>query len=168
MATSFAQELYQGVKDGGASFACYLPDSRLYGTEVLLEQDPDIRTVVCAREDEGIAIAVGAGLAGELPVALMEASGVGYSGLILARARSQRGPLVVVFSHVRALGERFDYHAASRETGEGVLTGLHIPYVVVRSVDEARETVIHAMQTAEGQRTVVGIGIPGRLLGEVT
>ena len=98
-----------GLKAGGVTFSVSLPDSVLFGVEELLAQDPEVRSIVCAREDEGIAIAAGAALAGEVAVALMEGSGVGLSGLILARAKLQRTPLLVVFSHVMAMGDRFDY-----------------------------------------------------------
>jgi hypothetical protein len=64
-----------------------------FPVERLLNADPDVQTVVCAREDEGIAIAVGAWLGGRTAVALMEGSGIGYSGLILARAQLQRTPI---------------------------------------------------------------------------
>lgn len=165
---TLADELYGGLRDGGVTFASYLPDSRLYAVERLLETDPDVRTVVCAREDEGIAIAVGAALAGETPVALMEASGVGYAGLILTRARLQRSPLLLVFSRTRVLAEPWDYHAASREVGEGVLSGLGIPYQVLTRLDAVRETVAAALTTVRGQKTVIGIGVPGRLVGEVS
>ena len=96
---------------GGADLAVYLPDSVLYRTMWLLEADPAIDSVVCSREDEGVAIAVGASLAGRLPVALMEGSGLGYCGLILARAAIHRTSLVIIASHSPMLGERFDFHA---------------------------------------------------------
>ena len=81
-----AVELYLGLKAGGVDFAVYLPDGTLPPVERLLRADPDIQTVQCAREDEGIAMAAGAYLGGKLPVALMEGSGLGYAALILSRS----------------------------------------------------------------------------------
>ncbi len=129
-----------------------------------LEQDSPIQTIVCSREDEGAAIACGASLAGGLPVVLMEGSGVGYCGLILARAQVQRSGFLLVASHSPALGERHDYHAASRVVGAGVLGGLGIPYVVPRNGDELVEVVGEALETVRGQRSVVGILIPPSVL----
>lgn len=156
-----AANLFAGLKKGGVTFSVSLPDSVLSGLMGLLADDPDIRSIVCAREDEGIAIAAGAALAGEVPVAVMEASGVGLSGLILTRARLQRTTMLVIFSHVLSMGDRFDYHAASRVVGEGVLSGLGIPYEVARDEGEVGRLAEQLLTTARGQKTIVGLGIPG-------
>jgi sulfopyruvate decarboxylase TPP-binding subunit len=161
-----ALALYQGLKAGGIDFAVYLPDSTLPPVERLLRADPDVQTVPCAREDEGIAIAAGAYLAGKLPVALMEGSGIGYAALILARAQVQRTPVLVVASRNRVLDEPYDYHAASRMVGEGVLGGLGIPYLVV---DDARRLALLAEKaaiTVRGQRTCVGLLLPNYVIHE--
>ena len=152
-----ATQLYLGLKDGGIDFAVYLPDSTLPPVERLLRDDPDIQTVVCAREDEGIAMAAGAWLAGKTPVALMEGSGVGYAGLILARAQLQRTPLLLVASHTRVLDEAYDFHGASRLVGEGVLQGLGIPYLIVNDAAQLRTIAAKAVTTVKGQRSCVGI-----------
>jgi sulfopyruvate decarboxylase TPP-binding subunit len=160
---SAAQAIYDGLKTGGVTFAVYLPDSVLYGTERLLEEDPEIRTVVCAREDEGVAIATGAALAGEVAVVLMEGSGMGLCGLILARARSQRTPLLIVFSHDRTRGDRFDYHLSSRVAGEGTCIGLGIPYEKATGAEQLGSIVGELLATAQGQKTVVALAVPGSM-----
>ncbi|MEU6658931.1 hypothetical protein [Streptomyces sp. NPDC046821] len=63
---------------------------------------------------------------------LTEASGLGLSGLILARAIVRRTPVLILAGHNEALGERHDYTAAVRRVSEPVLRGLDIPCVVVR------------------------------------
>jgi sulfopyruvate decarboxylase TPP-binding subunit len=154
----------ESLAAGGVTLAVYLPDSVLTGVTRALEQDPRIATMVCTREDEGAAIASGSALAGGVPVVLMEGSGVGYCGLILARAQVQRSGFLLIASHSPALGERHDYHAASRVVGAAVLGGLGIPYVVPRSGDELVDVVGEAIETVRGQRTVVGILVPPSLL----
>jgi sulfopyruvate decarboxylase subunit alpha len=144
----------------GVSLAVYLPDSVLLPLTAELEAEPTIQTMVCSREDEGMAIAAGASLAGGLPVVLMEGSGVGFGGLILARSQVQRSGFLVVASHSPALGERFDYHAASRMVGAGVFDGLRIPYVIAGTADELLVAVERGLETVVGQRSVVGILIP--------
>src|SRR5579859_6969019 len=112
--TTAAGELHKALREGGVDFAVYLPDSVLDEVEQLLEDDHEIQTVVCAREDEGIAIAQGAYLGGKTPVVLMEGSGLGLSGLVLARGLLQRTPVLLIAGHTRGPGERFDYHGATR------------------------------------------------------
>jgi sulfopyruvate decarboxylase TPP-binding subunit len=160
---STAQQIYDGLKAGGVTFAVYLPDSVLYGTERLLELDPEVTTVVCSREDEGVAIATGAALAGEVAVVLMEGSGMGLCGLILARAQSQRTPLLVVFSHDRSRGDRFDYHVSSRLAGEGTCIGLGIPYEKASTHDDIATTVESLLTTSRGQKTIVALAVPGAM-----
>jgi sulfopyruvate decarboxylase TPP-binding subunit len=159
-----ATRVVERMAAAGVTLAIYLPDSVLTDVTRTLEQDPRIPTIVCTREDEGAAIAAGAALGGGLPVVLMEGSGVGYCGLILARAQVQRSGFLVIASHSPALGERHDYHAASRVVGAAVFGGLGIPYVVPRSADELVDTVGEALVTVRGQRAVVGILVPPSVL----
>ena len=149
--------LYEGLKAGGADFAVYLPDSVLIKVVPVLAADPAIQTFACAREDEGIAMAAGAWLGGKLPVAIMEGSGVGYSGLALARAKLQRTPMLLLASHTLALGEPYDYHGASCLSAEGVLRGLGIPYVLIHDVAQIRTAAEQALITVRGQKSIVAL-----------
>jgi len=159
-----AVELYLGLKAGGVDFAVYLPDGTLPPVERLVRADPEIQTVQCAREDEGIAMAAGAYLGGKMPAALMEGSGLGYAGLILARIQLQRTPVLLIASRNRVLDEPFDYHGATRKTGEGVLRGLDIPYLVVTDPSQLRVIVEKAALTVWGQRSCVGLFIPNYVI----
>jgi sulfopyruvate decarboxylase TPP-binding subunit len=159
-----ARAFYDALRSGGVDFAVYLPDSLLDPIECLLEDDPGVQTVVCSREDEGIAIAQGAYLGGKLPVALMEGSGLGLSGLVLARGILQRTPLLLIASHIRALGERFDYHGATRLVGEATLAGLNIPSIVLSDAAQIPLVVREALLTIKGQRVPVGIFVPRHIM----
>ena len=159
-----ARAFHQALRAGGLDFAAYLPDSLLDPIEQLLEADPAVQTVVCSREDEGIAMAMGAYLGGRLPVALMEGSGLGLSGLILARGLLMRTPLLLVGSHTRALGGRFDYHGATRLVGEATLTGLGIPTVVLDDPRQIGTLVREALLTVRGQRVPVGLLVTRHLM----
>jgi sulfopyruvate decarboxylase TPP-binding subunit len=161
-----ARELYRGLKAGGIDFAVYLPDSTLPPVERLLRADPEVQTVQCAREDEGIAIAAGAFLGGKTPVALMESSGLGYAALILARIQVQRTPVLLIASRNRVLDEPYDYHAASRMVGEGVLGGLGIPFIVPDDPARLATLVEKAAVTMRGQRSCVGLLIPNFVVHE--
>jgi len=148
------------IERAGIRFVVYLPDSTLWQVPKLLAAVPDMELVPCAREDEGIAIAAGAFLCGNLGVALMEGSGIGLAGLILARMQLQRTPVLLIASHNRALGEAHDYHGATCLAGQGVLEGLRIPSVVVTTSGVLGTMVEQAAVTAAGQRTVVGVHVP--------
>jgi sulfopyruvate decarboxylase subunit alpha len=155
-----AGELYRGLRKAGVDFAVHIPDSVLSGVSACFEADAAVQTLVCAREDEGIAIAVGAYLAGRVPVAMMEGSGIGYSALVLARAQIQRTPVLLLVGHGAVLGERFDFHGATRMASAGVLSGLGIPHLLVDSADKAALYAEQAAITAAGQKTCVALVIP--------
>jgi sulfopyruvate decarboxylase TPP-binding subunit len=151
--------------EGGVSLAVQLPDSVLYATVQAIEADRRIKTVLCSREDEGVAIAAGASVGGMLPIVLMEGSGLGYCGLILARARLMRAGMLLIASHSPMLGEAHDFHAASRIVGAAVLDGLHIPYAIPRSSDELVWLVGQSLTTVRGQRDICALLVPPSLGG---
>jgi sulfopyruvate decarboxylase TPP-binding subunit len=155
-----ADAVHAALRAGGVNFAVSLPDSVLHPIDRRLAADPAVQSFVCSREDEGVAMAVGAYLGGKVPVALMEGSGVGYCGLVLARAQIQRTPLLLLVSHNGALGEAFDFHGASRAAAEGMLRGLAIPHVVLTDRAQAPGLVAQALITVLGQKTVVGLLVP--------
>ena len=155
-----AHGVHAGLKAGGVNFAVSIPCSTLNPVQALLRDDPDVQFIVPSREDEGVAMAVGAYLGGKTPVALMEGSGIGYCGLILARAQIQRTPLLLLIGHNRILGERMDYHAATRLVGAGVLEGLGIPHMIVDDRARTAEIVEQAAVTVVGQKSIVGLLFP--------
>jgi sulfopyruvate decarboxylase TPP-binding subunit len=160
------EAFHDGFRAAGIDFAVFLPDSVLDGLEQLIQERGEIRLYQCSREDEGIAMAMGAYLVGRRPVVLMEGSGLGLSALILARGLAQRTPTLLVGGHSSTLGERFDYHAATRLVAEPVLQALGIPYQVLLDPGQIRTVVVEAQRTVEGQKVPVGILVPPFVLRE--
>jgi sulfopyruvate decarboxylase subunit alpha len=158
--------IHRALGEAGISFAAYLPDTLNHPLVRRLEADPSFLCVGCTREDEGVAIAMGAFLGGRWPVLLTEGSGLGLSGLILARGIVQRSPLLILASHNSALGERHDYHAATRRVTEPLLAALHIPFVVVRDGREVPLLIREAQLTVRGERRPVALLFPRHSLHE--
>jgi sulfopyruvate decarboxylase TPP-binding subunit len=159
-----ADGLHAGLAAGGVGHYIYLPDSVMNPLNVRAERDPAMATYVCAREDEGVAMAAGLFLAGKRSVVTMEASGLGYSGLILARCAIQRTPVFVIASHGGGLGELYDYHGATIAAGRGAVRGLGIESTVLRPDDDWGEVVRLALDTVHGQRAHVVLFVPPYLL----
>ena len=132
-----ASALLRGALRAGVEACVYLPDSCLTSTIRAFQGEPRIQAIPCAREDEGVAIAVGLHLGGRKAICFMEASGIGYSGLILARAHVQRTPVVIVASHSGGEGEPYDYHGATTVVAERIFSGLGLP---CRSCDQRQPT----------------------------
>lgn len=156
--------MHRALRDADVSFAAYLPDTLNYPLARLLEADPDVICVNCSREDEGVAMAMGAFLGGRWPVLLTEGSGLGLSGLILARGIVQRTPLLILASHNSALGERHDYIAATRRVTEPLLAALNIPYVIAMSGEQVPLLIREAQLTVRGDRRPVAVLFPRHTL----
>jgi sulfopyruvate decarboxylase TPP-binding subunit len=159
-ADEVAASLLRGALRAGVDSCIYLPDSCLTSGIRAFQNSGMIAMVPCSREDEGVAIAVGLELGGRTAVCMMEASGIGYSALIMARAQAQRTPVIIVASHTAGAGEPYDYHSATALLSEGVFSGLGIPYEVARDPDSLEALMYRVVQTARGQRTSFGLLIP--------
>ena len=164
---SVAPVICTALKDAGVDFAIFLPDSLLYPIERLLIDDPEVETYQCSREDEGISMAIGASLAGRRSVVMMEGSGIGLSGLALARGILQRNGMMLFVAHNTTFGEQYDYHGATRLVAEPILEALHIPYHVLLEVEDAPMIIREAQKTIEGQGTPVAILFPRHVIRRV-
>jgi sulfopyruvate decarboxylase TPP-binding subunit len=161
------ESFHEGFSAAGIDFAVFLPDSMLDGVEQLIIERGGIDTYQCSREDEGVAMAMGAFLVGKRPVALMEGSGIGMSALILARGIVQKTPTMLIISHNSALGERYDYHGATRLVAEPVLRALDIPHHVLFDSGDIRRVIVEAQATIEGQRLPFGVLVPSHVIREI-
>jgi sulfopyruvate decarboxylase TPP-binding subunit len=159
-ADEVSASLLRGAVRAGVDTCVYLPDSVLTPVVRAFQANQSITTISCAREDEGVAIAVGMELGGRNPVCMMEASGLGYSALIMARAQMQRSPVVIVASHTAGAGEPFDYHGATILLSEGMFKGLGIPYEIATETQPLDSLMYRVVQTARSQRTLFGLLIP--------
>lgn len=157
---------HAALREAGIDFAVHLPDTLNYPLIRALDADPDVISVSCSREDEGVAIAMGAYLGGHWPVLLTEGSGLGFSGLALARAVVQRTPLLIIASHNSALGERHDYAAATRRVTEPLLDALTIPYVIAMRGSDIPMLIREAQMTVYGDRRPVALLLPRHSLHE--
>ncbi|MFS8050174.1 thiamine pyrophosphate-binding protein [Rhizobium sp. BR 314] len=158
---------YAAIRKAGIDFAVHLPDTINYPLIRALDADPDVISINCSREDEAVAIAMGAYLGGHWPILLTEGSGLGLAGLALARAVVQRTPMLILASHNSALGERHDYGSATRRVTEPLLQALTIPYVVAMRGSDIPMLVREAQMTVQGDRRPVAILLPRHSMHEL-
>lgn len=156
--------IHAALRAAGISFAVHLPDTINYPLIQALDADPDFISVSCSREDEGVAMAMGAFLGGRWPVLLTEGSGLGFSALALARAVVQRTPMLILASHNSALGERHDYAAATRRVTEPLLDALAIPYVLAMSAGDIPMLIREVQMTVYGDKRPAAILLPRHAL----
>ncbi len=158
--------LYAGFVSAAIDFAVYMPDATMDGIEQMIVERREIEAYQCVREDEGIAMAMGAYMVGRRPVVLMEGSGIGLSAIILARSMLQRCPMLLVAGHCSTLGERYDYHGTTRMVVEPVLRALGVPYHVVMDPSQIRTVVVEGQRTVSGQKIPFAVLLPTHVIRE--
>jgi sulfopyruvate decarboxylase subunit alpha len=163
-ADEFPAAMLRGAARAKVDACVYLPDSCLTPAIRAFQAGGVIAMIPCAREDEGVAIAVGLELGGRTALCMMEASGIGLSALILARAQVQRTPVIIIASHSMRAGEPYDYHGATVLLSEGIFRGLGIPYEVAPDIAALEGLIVRVVETARGQRTSFGLLITPSIL----
>jgi len=162
-----AKIIHAALKEAGINFVSIVPDSFFREVNRLLLDDPDIRTVIATREDEGMAICAGAYLGGKNPCMVMEASGYGSGAGVLSRiCMVHHIPFLILSSHVAGLGEMYYFHSETRFLAEPILRGMAIPYFTVYRIEDAPVLIREAFLTVVGQRVPVAIMIPRHILFE--
>lgn len=164
----YRQEMIDAVYDGlltaGIDFVVFMPDATLDGVEQHIRERNQIAAYQCVREDEGIAIAMGAYMVGRRPAVLMEASGIGMSATILARSLLQRCPMMLIAGHCSSLGERYDYHGATRLVAEPVLKALNVPYAVAMDAGQIKTFIVEGQHTVNGQKWPFALLLPNHVI----
>jgi sulfopyruvate decarboxylase TPP-binding subunit len=159
-----AATFVDALKKNGIRLSVMLPDAVLHPMNELLLGDSQMRSIMCSREDEGIAIAMGASWGGLRSAITMEGSGIGLSVNIIGRAMLQRSPTLMIVSHNTVFGEKQSYHAATRTIVEPVLSTMRVPYYVLKTADEIPWAVKEILGTMDGQRIPVAICVPRHIL----
>jgi len=163
---SAGPRIYAALKKAGIDFIVYLPDGELYPVLEEAEYDPQMLTVACNREDEGIAIAGGAAHAGRKPAVLMEGTGVGFSGLIIAHEILSRVPMLILSSHSQEMGIRLPHNDIATMVNEPILRALNIHTVVLRHLEDAELYITESQRSARVLRQPAAVVIPPHVMAE--
>jgi sulfopyruvate decarboxylase TPP-binding subunit len=160
-----ARIIYSALREAGIDFFVYLPDSANYFIQRLAAADSQVTSVSITREDEGLAIAMGAFMGGRNPVLIIEASGLGLCPLAFAvLGHEQRMASLILYGHNFALGEVRDVHACTRWVAEPVLDALRLPNLTLMDVKDAPSLIKQAWRTVRGQMCSVAVSLPLHVL----
>ena len=159
-------QIYAALKDAGIDFVVYLPDGELYPIIEEAESDRDMPCVCCTREDEGISIAAGAAHAGRSPAILMEGTGIGFSGLVLAHEVLSRVPLLILASHSQEMGIRLPHNDVATMVNEPILKAMGLHTVVLRHLSDAELYLRESQRSARVLKQPVAVVIPPHVMAE--
>jgi sulfopyruvate decarboxylase subunit alpha len=141
-----SKAVYAGIKSAGIRFLTALPETWLVYLLQLADDDPEMRLVEVAKEEEAVGIAAGAYLAGTPNALLMQNHGfLGSINGIVSLAMLYRIPLVMLIAHRGHWGEPYPWHTQGGIVTEPVLRALGLPF------EYARDPLRVAAQIREAQ-----------------
>lgn len=167
LSVDYAHKIYTSLRAAGIDMVVYLPDSSNYLIQRFAADDTEMLNVSVTREDEGMAIAMGAFLGGKTPCLVMEASGFGLCPLAVAwLGIQQRMATLILTSHTDGLGEHTDYHVCTRYVSEPIFRAMGIPHYTLMDVADAPRLIKQAVMTVRGHVFPVAIQLPRHVLWE--
>lgn len=169
MRTARGTKLSELIYEAGITFITGVPDSEFRDLIAELEHSElDRKYVQATREDNAIALAVGAYLAGERPLIFMESSGIGNAIDALTSLATIYGiPLVLLIAWAGYKGRDIPHHNVIGKPLLPILTSLEIPTFEV-SLGGPPENIADAIKEAITcanvvKRPVAVLGIPKEL-----
>lgn len=170
--TPKGRTLSESIFETGITFITGVPDSEF---QVLIRElersEMNRRYVQATREDNAIALAVGAFLAGERPLIFMESAGIGTAiDALTSLATVYSIPLVLFIAWAGYKGRDHPHHNAIGISLESLLKALEIPAFDVELAgppEMIASTIQEAMNYAsELNKPVAVLGIPKELSDE--
>jgi sulfopyruvate decarboxylase subunit alpha len=129
-----SKAVYQGIKDTGVRSLSALPETWLVYLLQLASNDPEMRLIEVAKEEEAIGIAAGAYFAGEPHILLMQNHGflAAVNGIV-SLAQLYRVPLCMLIALRGHWGEPYPWHTRGGIVTEEVLRALQVPFEYART-----------------------------------
>jgi sulfopyruvate decarboxylase subunit alpha len=151
MAVSVAnsQVVYAALKSCGVRLMSALPETWLVHLIRMAEEDPEMKLVRLAKEEEGVGISAGAHFAGVKSAMLMQNHGflASVNGIV-SFAQLYRIPLLMIVSYRGHFGERDPWQTQGGGATEPVLRALNIPYTFLDSPATSEKKIAEAQTWA--------------------
>ncbi len=145
-----ARQIAEGLASAKVEVAAYVPDTWVGRLVDELGRTPAVMLVAACREEEAVAIACGANLAGRRGAVLMQNVGLFNSGGILASlVELYRVPLFLLVSYRGDYRDPLFYHAPKGRHTEPVLRALGIPYALADRRADLGQQVRRGVEYAE-------------------
>src|SRR5580704_1071928 len=142
--------IYQALKACDVRIVSALPETWLVHLIRMAEEDPEMKLVRLAKEEEGVGISAGAHLAGVKSAMLMQNHGflAAVNGIV-SFAQLYKIPLLMLISHRGTFGERDPWQTEGGRVTESVLRALNIPYDKLEHPETAARKIAWAQHLAE-------------------
>jgi len=141
--------IYEGIKAAGVRSLSALPETWLGLLLQRAEDDPEMRLVQVAKEEEAIGVAAGAWFAGVPHVLLMQNHGflAAINGIV-SLAQLYHLPLCMMIALRGHWGEPYPWHTRGGTVTEEVLRALSIPFAYAREPARVGKQIREALTYA--------------------
>ena len=146
---SGARRIVAGLEAAGVTLAASVPDTWIGKLMATVRESTKIRSVDAAREEEAVAIACGAALAGGRGAVLIQNAGLFNCGGVLAGlVNLYRIPCFFIVSY---RGDRRDpvyYHEPKGRVTEPTLSAWRLPYAIADRTVDLEGQVVRGVKSA--------------------
>src|ERR1700756_4023752 len=137
--------IFESLKECDIRLMSALPETWLVHLIRMAEEDPAMKLVRLAKEEEGVGISAGAHLAGVKSAMLMQNHGflASINGIVSC-AQLYRIPLLMLISFRGDFGERDPWQTEGGAVTEHLLRALRIPFSYLDQADNVRRQIAKA------------------------
>ena len=165
MPANWSEEVHRIMQEQNVGQVAYVPDTGLKHVIELVVADKKMRAVPLTTEEEGVALATGAWLAGQRSVLLLQSSGVGNCINMLGMAIECRIPLLMLVTMRGQWGEFNPRQMPMAQATASVLTAMGVIVQPVERADDVAETFAAAGRLAFNTNRVVAVQVAQRVVG---
>ena len=144
-----SRAIYDSLRQCGVRMMSALPETWLVHLIRMAEEDPEMKLVRLAKEEEGVGIAAGAYFAGVKSAMLMQNHGflASINGIV-SLAHLYKLPLLMLISFRGSFGERDPWQTQGGNVTEPLLRALGIPYCYLDSAATIAKRISDAQTLA--------------------
>jgi len=159
--------IYESLKECDIRLVSALPETWLVHLVRLADEDPGMKLVRLAKEEEAVGISAGAHFAGVRSAMLMQNHGflASINGIV-SLAHLYKIPLLMLISYRGSIGERDPWQTQGGNVTEPVLRGLRIPYFFLDTAESVKKRIRQAQTLAESSLQPVALLLTRDLMWE--
>jgi sulfopyruvate decarboxylase subunit alpha len=162
-----SRAIYDALRQCGVRLLSALPETWLVHLIRMAEDDPEMKLVRLAKEEEGVGISAGAYFAGVKSAMLMQNHGflASINGIV-SLAHLYKLPLLMLISFRGSFGERDPWQTQGGNVTEPLLRALGIPYCYLESPATISKRISDAQTLAYSSLQPVALLLTRELMWE--
>src|ERR1700756_926178 len=150
--------IFESLKECDIRLVSALPETWLVHLIRMAEEDPAMKLVRLAKEEEGVGISAGAHFAGVKSAMLMQNHGflASINGIV-SFAHLYKIPLLMLISYRGSFGERDPWQTQGGNVTEALLRAMGIPYSFLDETETVEKRIRQAQTLAESSLQPVAL-----------